>query len=238
MTDVATSRPPLGPGLMAKYEYELGALGGAGLTRWEMGRGADVRAGLSQSFARGTSRARLRRRRDGAGPRVLVATSRCWPASWTRHASLASRVACRRGCPRRALYSLTMPSVSGCSASSMAWARSSSPDSRGDGPAEGRPPRSPLARRAPARRPWLAAPAKSPAHPGDLRPGQVPRHRLTHVLRLEPGELLLPPPRRTRACAPGTDTSQLGCKATVLGACCPVGTPAVPSGLFSSSSAE
>jgi hypothetical protein len=36
VTEVAISRPPLGPGLMAKYEHELGAFGGLGSTtsRW------------------------------------------------------------------------------------------------------------------------------------------------------------------------------------------------------------
>lgn len=33
---VSTSRPPLGPGLMAKYEYELGAFEGLGLSDLEM----------------------------------------------------------------------------------------------------------------------------------------------------------------------------------------------------------
>ena len=48
---VSTARPPLGPGLMAKYEYELGALEGLGLTDLEMDSALTYLLGFVQAAA-------------------------------------------------------------------------------------------------------------------------------------------------------------------------------------------
>ncbi|ADB32671.1 transcriptional regulator, TetR family [Kribbella flavida DSM 17836] len=52
MLYVATSRPPLGPGLMAKYEYELEAVEGIGLTDVEM----DAAVALVNGYVHGAVR--------------------------------------------------------------------------------------------------------------------------------------------------------------------------------------
>ncbi|HEX6022995.1 MAG TPA: TetR/AcrR family transcriptional regulator [Solirubrobacter sp.] len=48
---VSTARPPLGPGLMAKYEHELGALDGLGLTDVEMDAALTFLLGFVQANA-------------------------------------------------------------------------------------------------------------------------------------------------------------------------------------------
>jgi AcrR family transcriptional regulator len=53
MLQVATSRPVLGPGLVAKYDYELAALDGLGLTDIEM----DMTVALLGDFVHGAVRA-------------------------------------------------------------------------------------------------------------------------------------------------------------------------------------
>jgi AcrR family transcriptional regulator len=52
MLQVITSRPPLGPLTMAKYEYELGAVDGIGLTDLEM----DAVIGVIGSYVQGAAR--------------------------------------------------------------------------------------------------------------------------------------------------------------------------------------
>ncbi|MET7487133.1 TetR/AcrR family transcriptional regulator [Streptomyces sp. NPDC005538] len=49
---VSTSRPPLGPGLMAKYEYELRALEGTGLSDVELDAALTYLLGFVQTCAR------------------------------------------------------------------------------------------------------------------------------------------------------------------------------------------
>jgi AcrR family transcriptional regulator len=48
---VSTARPPLGPGLMAKYEHELAALDGSGLTDLEMDGALTFLLGFVQGMA-------------------------------------------------------------------------------------------------------------------------------------------------------------------------------------------
>lgn len=54
----STSRPPLGPGLMAKYEHELSALDGLGLTDAEMDDALTFVLGFVQGWARDAAAAR------------------------------------------------------------------------------------------------------------------------------------------------------------------------------------
>jgi len=62
--EVSTLRPPLGPGLMAKYEHELSALDGLGLTDVEM----DDCLTCLLSFVQANARAVLDASRAAAGP--------------------------------------------------------------------------------------------------------------------------------------------------------------------------
>jgi AcrR family transcriptional regulator len=55
LLQVATSRPPLGPHLMAKYEYELGAVEGIGLTDVEM----DAAIALVNGYVHGAVRSAI-----------------------------------------------------------------------------------------------------------------------------------------------------------------------------------
>src|SRR4051812_46475217 len=52
MLQIAVSRPPLGPHVMAKYEYELGAVEGIGLTDVEM----DATVALVNGYVQGAVR--------------------------------------------------------------------------------------------------------------------------------------------------------------------------------------
>lgn len=52
MLQVATSRPPMGPSLLDKYEYELGAVEGIGLTDLEMDETIATLTGFVQGAAR------------------------------------------------------------------------------------------------------------------------------------------------------------------------------------------
>ncbi|MEU6370082.1 TetR/AcrR family transcriptional regulator [Streptomyces sp. NPDC046931] len=58
---VSTARPPLGPGLMAKYEHELSALDGLGLTDVEMDDCLTYLLTFVQACARATADARAAR---------------------------------------------------------------------------------------------------------------------------------------------------------------------------------
>jgi AcrR family transcriptional regulator len=57
IAEVATSRPPLGPGLMAKYEHELQALEGLGLDDVEMDAALTFLLGFVQGAARSAAEA-------------------------------------------------------------------------------------------------------------------------------------------------------------------------------------
>ncbi|MGH3715798.1 MAG: TetR/AcrR family transcriptional regulator [Micromonosporaceae bacterium] len=61
VAEVGTSRPPLGPGLMAKYEYELRALDGAGLDDVERDAALTYLLGFVASCARAATDARAAR---------------------------------------------------------------------------------------------------------------------------------------------------------------------------------
>ncbi|MED7955442.1 TetR/AcrR family transcriptional regulator C-terminal domain-containing protein [Kitasatospora sp. NPDC058201] len=79
---VATSRPPLGPGLMAKYEYELGALAGTGLPDVELDAALTHLLGFVETCARMAA--------DGRAARQESAMSDAqW---WTANAALLARV--------------------------------------------------------------------------------------------------------------------------------------------------
>lgn len=55
--EVATSRPPLGPGVMAKYEHELGAFDGLGLADVEMDAALTFLLGFVHAAARSAAEA-------------------------------------------------------------------------------------------------------------------------------------------------------------------------------------
>ena len=59
---VSTQRPPLGPGLMAKYEHELAALDGLGLTDVEMDDALTYLLGFVQANAQAANDARVTQR--------------------------------------------------------------------------------------------------------------------------------------------------------------------------------
>jgi AcrR family transcriptional regulator len=61
IADVSTSRPPLGPGLMAKYEHELSAFEGLGLDDVEMDAALTFLLGFVQAAARSASEANAAR---------------------------------------------------------------------------------------------------------------------------------------------------------------------------------
>jgi AcrR family transcriptional regulator len=58
VADLPNSRPPLGPGLMAKYQYELEALDGLGLGDVEMDAALTYVLGFVEACARAAARAR------------------------------------------------------------------------------------------------------------------------------------------------------------------------------------
>jgi hypothetical protein len=63
--EVSTGRPPLGPGSTAKYEYELSALAGLGLTDVEMDDCLTYLLDFVQANARAAADARTARQRTG-----------------------------------------------------------------------------------------------------------------------------------------------------------------------------
>jgi len=65
LLQVATARPPLGPNVFAKYEYELGALEGVGLTDLEMDATITLLNGYVHGAARGAVEASQVSRRTG-----------------------------------------------------------------------------------------------------------------------------------------------------------------------------
>lgn len=62
---ISTGRPPLGPGLMAKYEHELSALDGTGLDDVEMDAALTFLLGFVQASARAASEVESARRESG-----------------------------------------------------------------------------------------------------------------------------------------------------------------------------
>ena len=79
---VSPSRPPLGPGLMAKYEHELRAFEGAGLDDVEMDAALTYLLGFVQSSARAAADAQ-------ATGRESQLSDEQW---WAAHAPLLARV--------------------------------------------------------------------------------------------------------------------------------------------------
>ncbi len=75
---VSTSRPPLGPGLIGKYEYELGAFAGLGLTDVEMDAALTFVLDFVQAAARATAEAQTVQR-------TTDLTDEQW---WAAHAPL------------------------------------------------------------------------------------------------------------------------------------------------------
>jgi AcrR family transcriptional regulator len=65
MLEIVTFRPPMGPGLIAKYDYELGALEGLGLSDVEMDSVLALVLGYVQSAARAALEAKLVEQRTG-----------------------------------------------------------------------------------------------------------------------------------------------------------------------------
>ena len=115
-----TTRPPLGPGLMAKYEHELAAFDGLGLDDVEMDAALTLLLGFVQSVARADLDAQ-------AAARDSAMSDTQW---WAANAPLLARVfdavrspPSRPGSevPRvkltRACTAPNTPSASGCSAS-------------------------------------------------------------------------------------------------------------------------
>ncbi len=62
---VSTARPPLGPGQMAKYEYELRALDGLGLSDIEMDAALTFLLGFVEASARAAAAVRAQRQEEG-----------------------------------------------------------------------------------------------------------------------------------------------------------------------------
>jgi AcrR family transcriptional regulator len=82
VAEISTSRPPLGPGLMAKYEHELRALDGLGLGDVEMDAALTFLLGFVQAAARSAA--------DAAAARQDSAMSEeQW---WAANAPLLARV--------------------------------------------------------------------------------------------------------------------------------------------------
>jgi len=63
---VSTARPPLGPGQMAKYEHELRALDGLGLSDVEMDAALTFLLGFVEACARAATAVRAQRQEEGA----------------------------------------------------------------------------------------------------------------------------------------------------------------------------
>ena len=82
IAEVSTSRPPLGPGLMAKYEHELQAFGGLGLDDAEMDAALTFLLGFVQAAARSAAEA-VAARQDSA------MSEEQW---WAANAPLLARV--------------------------------------------------------------------------------------------------------------------------------------------------
>jgi AcrR family transcriptional regulator len=79
---VSTSRPPLGPGLIGKYEHELGAFAGLGLTDVEMDAALTYVLGFVQASARAAAEAQ-------AVQRTTDLTDEQW---WAAHAPILARI--------------------------------------------------------------------------------------------------------------------------------------------------
>lgn len=62
IASIATGRPPLGPGVIAKYDYELGALAGTGLSDVEMDAALTFVLGFVEACARAAADARATER--------------------------------------------------------------------------------------------------------------------------------------------------------------------------------
>ena len=125
---ISTARPPLGPGLMAKYEYELAAFDGLGLSDIEM----DAALTFLLAFVQETrSPHRSTRTRPEPTP-----TGGRRPARCSRGSSIPSVIRSRHGsaaprAPRRAAPTTrSMPTRSGSSGCSTASPRSSTVDAR------------------------------------------------------------------------------------------------------------
>lgn len=65
MLQITTVRPPMGPNLLAKYEYELRAVDGLGLTDLEMDSVVALVTGFAESAARASVNAAEAERRSG-----------------------------------------------------------------------------------------------------------------------------------------------------------------------------
>ncbi|WP_371498707.1 TetR/AcrR family transcriptional regulator [Kitasatospora sp. NBC_00374] len=79
---ISTGRPPLGPGLMGKYEYELRALDGLGLGDVEMDAALTFLLGFVEGCARAAADARAAEQESAMGDRA-------W---WEGNAELLARV--------------------------------------------------------------------------------------------------------------------------------------------------
>jgi AcrR family transcriptional regulator len=82
VAEVATSRPPLGPGVMAKYEHELGAFAGLGLDDVEIDAALTFLLGFVHAAARSAAEA-VAIRRDS------TMSEEQW---WAANSSLLARV--------------------------------------------------------------------------------------------------------------------------------------------------
>lgn len=87
--EVSTLRPPLGPGLMAKYEHELTALEGLGLTDMEMDNALTHLLSFVQANARDVDDAR-------AAQRDSAMNDEQW---WASNAALLARILDERTYP-------------------------------------------------------------------------------------------------------------------------------------------
>lgn len=82
IVSISTTRPPLGPGMMTKYEYELGALADTGLSEVDIDASLTFVLWFVESCARAAADAR-------ATERATTMNDEAW---WKSHEALLARV--------------------------------------------------------------------------------------------------------------------------------------------------
>ena len=129
IAEVSTSRPPLGPGLMAKYEHELQALEGLGLDDVERDAALTFLLGFVQAAARSAADAAAARQDSAMSEEQWwAANAPCSPGSSTRRSTPQPPASAPPQAPPTAPPMIpTTPMPSACSASSTASASSSTP---------------------------------------------------------------------------------------------------------------
>lgn len=86
IADLAVTRPPLGPGVIAKYEYELAAFEGIGLTDTEMDAALTHLLGFVHANALAAADAAAHNSRQ-SDEEWWAVSAPCWNGPWTRSAT-------------------------------------------------------------------------------------------------------------------------------------------------------